>query len=54
MDFEKTIVVLKALNERGADGIPALMKPHKLRGNYNNHWEFHIKPDLRIIWIQIE
>ncbi len=30
------------------------MKPHKLRGVYKNDWECHIKPDLLIIWFQIE
>ena len=30
------------------------MKVDKLSGNYNKNWECHIKPDLLIIWIQIE
>lgn len=38
----------------GVDGVPASMKPHKLIGNYKDNWECHLKPDLLIIWIQIE
>ena len=30
------------------------MKAHKLVGEYKDNWECHIKPDLLIIWIQIE
>lgn len=25
------------------------LKPHKLSGNYNGHWECHIKPDWLLI-----
>lgn len=47
-------IVLKALQEEGVNGISESMKPHKLKGNYKNNWECHIKPDLLIIWFQIE
>lgn len=53
-DFEKTFQVLEILQEFGVDGIPGSMRPHRLKGNYKNNWECHIKPDLLIIWIQIE
>lgn len=53
-DFEITVVILKILTLEGSGGIPKEMKPHKLKGNYNNNWECHIKPDLLIIWFQIE
>jgi len=46
--------VLDILREQGVKGIPAQMKPHKLKGEYNDNWECHIKPDLLIIWFQIE
>ena len=46
--------MLKILQKKGIDGIPLKMKPHKLRGVYKNDWECHIKPDLLIIWFQIE
>ncbi len=39
-------IVLEILKEKGIDGIPITMKPHRLKGNYKNNWEFHIKPDL--------
>lgn len=30
--------------------LPAKYKTHKLRGNYENHWECHIQPDWLLIW----
>ncbi len=53
-DFELAVGVLKILKEGGVIAIPKGMKPHKLTGNYKSNWECHIKPDLLIIWIQIE
>jgi mRNA interferase YafQ len=53
-DFESTALVLKILQLKGVDGISKKMNPHKLSGNYKDNWECHIKPDLLIIWIQIE
>ncbi len=53
-DFELTSSVLEILQQKGVAGISKSMKPHKLTGNYKDNWECHIKPDLLIIWIQIE
>ena len=53
-DFLLVADVIKVLNYSGVKGITAKMKPHRLKGNYKNNWECHIKPDLLIIWIQIE
>jgi mRNA interferase YafQ len=53
-DFQIAALVLKTLESNGVDGIPKNMKPHKLVGEYKDNWECHIKPDLLIIWIQIE
>lgn len=53
-DLEKTFDVLEILQQLGVKGIPDMMRPHRLKGNYKNNWECHIKPDLLIIWIQIE
>jgi len=53
-DFDKVFETLEILNQFGIDGIPKEMIPHRLKGNYNKNWECHIKPDLLIIWIQIE
>ena len=53
-DKELTTAVLKLLKEKGVSGIPKEMKPHKLKGNYRNNWECHIRPYLLIIWYQIE
>jgi mRNA interferase YafQ len=46
--------VLDILKEKGVSGIPQKMKPHPLKGNYKDCLECHIKPDLLIIWIQVE
>lgn len=53
-DYHLTRVILKLLQEKGVKGIAGSMKPHRLSGKYKNNWECHIKPDLLIIWIQIE
>ena len=53
-DKRLTTGMLKVLKEKGVSGIPKEMKPHKLKGNYKDNWECHIKPDLLIIWYQIE
>jgi len=53
-DFKLTTQVLKVLQIRGVDGIPLSMKQHKLKGDFKDNWECHIKPDLLIIWFQIE
>jgi mRNA interferase YafQ len=53
-DFALVSSLLKLLQEQGVQGIPEGMKPHRLKGNYADNWECHIKPDLLIIWIQFE
>lgn len=53
-DFELVGATLKVLQKKGVKGIPVEMRPHQLKGVYSDNWECHIKPDLLIIWIQIE
>ncbi len=53
-DFEKVSAVLHVLQKEGVMGLPKNMNPHKLKGDYKDNWECHIKPDLLIIWFQIE
>ena len=53
-DFEAAAKVLHLLENKGVKGIPKEMTPHKLKGKYKDDWECHIKPDLLIIWFQIE
>ena len=53
MDFEKDSAVLMLLKAEGVSGIPNKIKPRKLKGNYKDNWECHIKPDLLIIWFQV-
>lgn len=53
-DFHLVTQLLKVLQAKGTAGIPNAMKPHQLKGVYKDNWECHIKPDLLIIWYQIE
>ena len=34
----------------GNGQIPVTYKPHKLSGDYKNHWECHVESDLLLIW----
>lgn len=52
--YNAAVDVLKKLEKGGVSEIPQFMIPHKLKGNYKDHWECHIKPDLLIIWFQME
>jgi len=45
---------LKILQVYGVNRMAKTMKPHGLKGDYADNWECHLKPDLLIIWIQIE
>jgi mRNA interferase YafQ len=31
--------------------LPQRFRPHKLSGDWNDHWECHVKPDLLLIWL---
>lgn len=53
-DYKKATEVLKLLQKGGVELIPVKMRPHRLKGKYSDNWECHIKPDLLVIWIQIE
>jgi len=53
-DFELAAKVLRLLHQKGAEGIPVRMRPHRLRGKFSDNWECHLKPDLLIIWMQFE
>jgi len=51
-NFVRTREFVLLLKENGVNGIDARFKPHPLIGDFVNHWEAHIKPDLLIIWRQ--
>lgn len=51
---EKIAKTLLLLEEGGVDNLPASMKAHFLTGNYKGHLEYHIEPDLLIIWLQYD
>lgn len=53
-DLELSKEVIITLHHQGREGISLFMKPHQLKGNYQKYWECHIKPDLLIIWFQVE
>ena len=53
-DYKAAVKVLKQLQEGGVSEIPQKMRPHKLKGDFKENWECHIKPDLLIIWFQID
>ena len=53
-DFESVGKFLEhELIIKGADNLDRKYKAHKLSGKYQDNWECHIKPDLLIIWIEI-
>lgn len=52
--YSATMAVLNILKDKGVKGVPKSMRPHRLKGRYKDNWECHIKPDLLIIWIQID
>lgn len=53
-DFEAVVNVLRLLQKNGVLAIPEKMRPHRLKGDYKDNWECHIKPDLLIIWFQMD
>jgi mRNA interferase YafQ len=46
MDLLKEVVILLL----AGSPLPEKCKPHKLSGNFANHWECHIKPDWLLIY----
>jgi mRNA interferase YafQ len=44
------IKVIDLLQRTGE--LPAMYKPHLLKGKYTGLWECHIKPDWLLIWHQ--
>ncbi len=49
-NLEELIKVVDILQQTGK--LPAIYKPHILKGKYNGLWECHIKPDWLLIWQQ--
>ncbi|MGC4130006.1 MAG: type II toxin-antitoxin system YafQ family toxin [Bergeyella sp.] len=50
LDISLLEEVLKLLRANGK--LPAVYKPHLLKGNYKGYWECHIQPDWLLIWKQ--
>ncbi len=53
-DFDIIGAFLNTLQKYGVKGIDKKMLPHRLKGEYKGTLECHIKPDLLIIWIQVD
>ena len=51
-DFSEFKEVIELLEEKGK--LLPKYKPHILIGDYNKHWECHIKPNWLLIWTQDE
>ena len=51
-EFESLRQMVKVIETGGHSAIPAKHRPHILRGNFAQHWECHVLPDLLIIWLQ--
>jgi len=49
-DMSALKAVIKLLEKNGT--LPAQYKPHKLSGDYKEHWECHIKPNWLLVWKQ--
>jgi len=53
-DFNLIQEFLKSeLSIKGAEGLGAKYRAHKLSGNYADNWECHVKGDLLIIWLEV-
>jgi mRNA interferase YafQ len=53
-DFEIVATFLQQDLALKGHKIDKKFKPHQLVGNYKGDWEAHIKPDLLIIWFEID
>lgn len=49
-NLDELIKVIDLLQRTGE--LPAMYKPHLLKGKYSGLWECHIKPDWLLIWHQ--
>jgi len=52
-DFGLLNLFVIELSQNGVKDLPKKYLAHKLRGEYNDCWECHVKPDLLLIWIEI-
>lgn len=53
-DFNLLQSFLETLVTNGSGGLDKKHKPHKLSGIYKGYWECHVKPDLLLIWEELE
>ncbi len=52
-DFDLLNVFINQLSLTGVKGLEKKNLSHKLKGEYNDCWECHVKPDLLLLWIEI-
>lgn len=53
-DFLLLEGVVELLSDKGHKGVEKKYRAHRLSGNYQEYWECHIKPDLLLIWDEVE
>ena len=51
-NFEYLRKFIISLQKTGYSGINHKHRPHKLSGNFSDHWECHVSNDLLLIWLQ--
>ncbi len=51
-DFELVRKMAALIASKGVKSVAQKHKPHILSGNFSNHWECHVLPDLLLIWLQ--
>jgi mRNA interferase YafQ len=52
-DFDLLNIFVNQLALNGVKDVPKKNFAHKLKGEYNDCWECHVKPDLLLLWIEI-
>ena len=50
LDMKLIYEAMSVLSNTGT--LPAIYRPHKLKGNHTGQWECHIQPDWLMIWEQ--
>lgn len=52
-DFDLLNAFVNQLALAGVKGLAKKNLAHKLKGEYNDCWECHVKPDLLLLWVEI-
>ncbi len=52
-DFDLLNSFINHLSLTGVKELENKYLAHKLKGEYNDCWECHVKPDLLLLWVEI-